>query len=420
MKVLVIGGGGREHAVCRALSRSKRITKLLCAPGNGGIASVAQCVPIAATDIPALVGYAKENAVDFVVVTPDDPLALGLVDALEEAGVKAFGPRANAAIIESSKVFSKNLMRKYGIPTAEYEVFTELSAAEAYIREKGAPIVVKADGLALGKGVVVAETVDEALTAAREMMLDKKFGESGSRVVIEECMTGPEVTVLAFTDGKTICPMPSSQDHKRVFDGNKGPNTGGMGAFVPSPHYTPEIAKECMERIFRPTIDAMNSEGRPFKGVIYFGLMLTPKGPRVVEYNARFGDPEAQPLLTLLETDLLDIFEAVREERLAELDIVWRDEAACCVVMASGGYPGAYEKGYEITGLDTVPNDIIVYHAGTTLDGGVYRTNGGRVLGVTATGPTLAKAAERAYDGVTCIHFKNAHYRKDIAKNIRF
>ena len=325
----------------------------------------------------------------FVVVTPDDPLALGLVDALEEAGVKAFGPRKNAAIIESSKVFSKNLMRKYGIPTAEYEVFTELEAAEAYIREKGAPIVVKADGLALGKGVVVAETVDEALTAAREMMLDKKFGESGSRVVIEERMTGPEVTVLAFTDGKTIIPMPSSQDHKRVFDGNHGPNTGGMGAFTPSPHYTPEIAKTCMETIFRPTIEAMNKEGRTFKGVIYFGLMLTPKEPRVVEYNARFGDPEAQPLLTLLETNLLDIFEAVREERLHEIDIRFRDEAACCVVMASGGYPGAYEKGFEITGLDKVPGDIIVYHAGTTTDGSVYRTNGGRVLGVTATGRLL-------------------------------
>jgi len=416
MKVLVIGGGGREHAVCLALSRSKRVTRLLCAPGNGGIASVAECVPIAATDVPALVRYAKENTVDFVVVTPDDPLALGLVDALEEAGVKAFGPRKNAAIIESSKVFSKNLMRKYGIPTAEYEVFTDLEAAEAYIREKGAPIVVKADGLALGKGVVVAETVEEALNAARAMMRDKKFGESGSRVVIEERMTGPEVTVLAFTDGKTIRPMPSSQDHKRVFDGNRGPNTGGMGAFTPSPHYTPEIAQVCMETIFRPTIEAMNKEGRPFKGVIYFGLMLTPNGPRVVEYNARFGDPEAQPLLTLLETDLLDIFEAVREERLHEIDIRFRDEAACCVVMASGGYPGVYEKGFEITGLDKVPEDIIVYHAGTTFDGKAYRTNGGRVLGVTATGPTLEKAVERAYDGVERIAFKNMHYRKDIGR----
>lgn len=418
MKVLVIGGGGREHAVCRALSRSKSVTRLLCAPGNGGIASVAECVPIAATDVAGIVDYAKNNAVDFVVVTPDDPLALGMVDALEEAGIPAFGPRKNAAVIESSKVFSKNLMRKYGIPTAEYEVFDDLAEAESYIRKKGAPIVVKADGLALGKGVVVAETVEQAVEALREMMVERKFGESGSRVVIEEYMTGPEVTVLAFTDGKTIRPMPSSQDHKRVFDGNRGPNTGGMGAFTPSPYYTPEIAEECMRTIFRPTVEAMNSEGRPFKGVLYFGLMLTPKGPRVVEYNARFGDPETQPLLTLLESDLMEIFQAVREERLEEVDIRFKNEAACCVVLASGGYPGSYEKGFEITGLDKVPEDIVVYHAGTVLDGGVYRTNGGRVLGVTATGPTLAKAAKRAYDGVDCISFRNMHYRKDIARNL--
>jgi len=418
MKVLVIGGGGREHAVCRALSRSKSVTRLLCAPGNGGIASVAECVPIAATDVAGIVDYAKNNAVDFVVVTPDDPLALGMVDALEEAGIPAFGPRKNAAVIESSKVFSKNLMRKYGIPTAEYEVFDDLAEAESYIRKKGAPIVVKADGLALGKGVVVAETVEQAVEALREMMVERKFGESGSRVVIEEYMTGPEVTVLAFTDGKTIRPMPSSQDHKRVFDGNRGPNTGGMGAFTPSPYYTPEIAEECMRTIFRPTVEAMNSEGRPFKGVLYFGLMLTPKGPRVVEYNARFGDPETQPLLTLLESDLMEIFQAVREERLEEVDIRFKNEAACCVVLASGGYPGSYEKGFEITGLDKVPEDIVVYHAGTVLDGGVYRTNGGRVLGVTATGPTLAKAAKRAYDGVDCISFRNMHYRKDIARDL--
>lgn len=418
MKVLVIGGGGREHAVCRALSRSKSVTRLLCAPGNGGIASVAECVPIAATDVAGIVDYAKNNAVDFVVVTPDDPLALGMVDALEEAGIPAFGPRKNAAVIESSKVFSKNLMRKYGIPTAEFEVFDDLAEAESYIRKKGAPIVVKADGLALGKGVVVAETVEQAVEALREMMVERKFGESGSRVVIEEYMTGPEVTVLAFTDGKTIRPMPSSQDHKRVFDGNRGPNTGGMGAFTPSPYYTPEIAEECMRTIFRPTVEAMNSEGRPFKGVLYFGLMLTPKGPRVVEYNARFGDPETQPLLTLLESDLMEIFQAVREERLEEVDIRFKNEAACCVVLASGGYPGSYEKGFEITGLDKVPEDIVVYHAGTVLDGGVYRTNGGRVLGVTATGPTLAKAAKRAYDGVDCISFRNMHYRKDIARDL--
>ncbi len=416
MNVLVVGGGGREHAICLALSKSKRVDRLYCAPGNGGISEVAECVGIRATDLDGIVAFAKTNPVDFVMVAPDDPLALGLVDALEAAGLRAFGPRANAAVLESSKAFSKSLMKKYGIPTAAYEVFSDYAAAEAYIREKGAPIVVKADGLALGKGVVVAQDVDTALDALSSMMRDNKFGDSGRTVVVEEFMTGPEVTVLAFTDGKTVVPMLSSQDHKRAFDNDEGPNTGGMGAVAPSPNYTPELADICMKTIFRPTIEAMNSEGRTFKGVIYFGLMLTPAGPRVVEYNARFGDPEAQPLLSMLETDLLDIFEAVVGGRLEEIEIKWRTGAACCVVMASGGYPVAYEKGYEITGLDAVPPDITVYHAGTAKKDGRYITSGGRVLGVTALGATLDAAVRRAYEGVGLIRFQDAHYRTDIGR----
>ena len=416
MNVLVIGGGGREHAICAALKKSPRVDTLYCAPGNGGIASVAQCVPIKATDIDGVLDFCKKNPVDLVMVAPDDPLALGMVDALEAAGVRAFGPRANAAILESSKVFSKELMQKYGIPTAKYRVFTDMDAALAYVRQEGAPIVVKADGLALGKGVVVAQTVAEAEEAILSMMRDGKFGKSGSRVVIEECMTGPEVTVLCFTDGKTIAPMLSSQDHKRVNDNDEGPNTGGMGAFCPSPKYTEETAKVCMETIFRPTVEAMQKEGRPFKGVLYFGLMLTPQGPKVVEYNARFGDPETQPILSMLETDLLDIFEAVIEERLHELDIRWKPGAACCVVLASGGYPGSYQTGLEITGLADVPAGVTVYHAGTKLENGKYVTGGGRVLGVTATGDSLDAAVRAAYAGVEKIHFENAHYRRDIGR----
>lgn len=416
MNVLVVGGGGREHAICRSLRKSPRVGKLLCAPGNGGIASVAECVDIKATDIGGIVAYVKANPVDLVVVAPDDPLALGMVDALEEAGIRAFGPRKNAAVIEASKVFSKNLMQKYGIPTAEYRVFSDPEKAVEYIRSHSAPIVVKADGLALGKGVVVARDTDSAVDAVKSMMLDKKFGDSGSRIVLEEYLTGPEVTVLAFTDGKTIVPMPSSQDHKRVFDNDEGPNTGGMGAICPSPHYTKDIAELCMNSIFFPTIDAMNKEGRTFKGVLYFGLMLTPKGPRVIEYNARFGDPEAQPVLSLLETDLLDIIEAVIDGRLADISVKWRPGAACCVVMASGGYPGGYEKGFEITGLDGVPDDITVFHAGTVMKDGKYYTNGGRVLGVTAVGETLDAAVKRAYEGVGRICFKDAHYRTDIGR----
>ncbi len=416
MNVLVVGGGGREHAICWALSKSPRVDKLYCAPGNGGIAAIAECVDIKATDIDGIVRFAKSNPVDFVMVAPDDPLALGLVDALEAAGIRTFGPRKNAAIIESSKAFSKGLMHKYGIPTAEYRIFWDMGRAVDYIRQKGAPIVVKADGLALGKGVVVAMDEETAIDAVREMMLDKKFGASGDTVVIEEYMEGPEVTVLAFTDGKTIVPMLSSQDHKRAYDGDKGPNTGGMGVIVPSPHYTPEIAEICMKTIFRPTLEALNKEGRLFKGVIYFGLMLTAKGPRVVEYNARFGDPETQPILSLLGTDLMDIFEAVADERLEGLDIRFKPGAACCVVLASGGYPGSYEKGFEITGLDKVPGDITVFHAGTRFEGGKYLTNGGRVLGVTATAETLDAAIRRAYEGVGHINFQGMHYRKDIGR----
>ncbi|MDR2502412.1 MAG: phosphoribosylamine--glycine ligase [Oscillospiraceae bacterium] len=418
MKVLVIGSGGREHAICTALAVSARVTGLYCAPGNGGIALVANCVPVAATDVSGVVDFAKNNAIDYVVVAPDDPLALGMVDALEEAGIRAFGPRKSAAIIESSKIFSKDLMKKYGIPTAKYAVFTDLGAAEDYIASQKAPIVVKADGLALGKGVVVAQSTEEALRAAREMMGGGKFGAAGARIVVEECMTGPEVTVLAFADGKIVVPMLSSQDHKRAFDGDNGPNTGGMGAFCPSPNYTAALAVRCEREIFRPTLEAMSAEGRPFSGVLYFGLMLTPDGPRVIEYNARFGDPETQPILSMLDTDILDIFEAVTDGRLGELEIKWKSGAACCVVMASGGYPERYGKGFEISGLDNVPEDITVFHAGTKAENGKYYTNGGRVLGVTAHGADLPSAIARAYAGVAQISFENAHFRTDIGKGL--
>ena len=417
MKVLVIGSGGREHAVCAALKKSPRVTELLCAPGNGGISQIAECVPVKATDIDGVVALAKERKVDYVVVTPDDPLALGMVDALEAAGIRAFGPRANAAIIEASKVFSKSLMKKYGIPTAKWESFDDMEAALAYLRKVGAPIVVKADGLALGKGVVVAGTLDEAEDAVRSMMLDKKFGQSGARVVIEERMTGPELTVLCFTDGKTIFQMPSSRDHKRAYDDDKGPNTGGMGAFCPVADYTPELAERCLREIFVPTIEAMNAEGRKFKGVIYFGLMLTPDGPKVVEYNARFGDPETQPVLALLETDLLDVFEAVTDERLADIDVKWKKSCACCVVIASGGYPVAYKSGYEIHGLDEAGKIATVFHAGTKAENGKFYTNGGRVLGVTAVADSMEEAVRTAYAAADKISFENMHMRRDIAKS---
>ena len=416
MKVLVVGGGGREHAIVHALAKSPKVDALWCAPGNGGIAAEAACVDIKATDVDAMVAFAKENAMDYVVVAPDDPLALGMVDALEAAGIPAFGPHKNAAIIEASKSFSKDLMKKYHIPTAKYEVFTDMEQALAYVRSEGAPIVVKADGLALGKGVVVAQTVGEAEDAVRSMMGDKKFGEAGARVVIEECMTGPEVSVLCFVDGTHFSPMLSSQDHKRAFNNDEGPNTGGMGAFAPSPKYTPEIAQRCVDTIIRPTVEAMAKEGRPFQGCLYFGLMLTPDGPRVVEYNSRFGDPETQPVLSLLKTDLMDIMLACTNGTLDQLDIQWSDGAACCIVMASGGYPASYKKGYEISGLDSVGKDVLVYHAGTKLEGGKYYTNGGRVLGVTATADTLENAIAKAYDAVHGISFQDAHYRTDIGQ----
>ena len=417
MKVLVIGSGGREHAICWALKKSPKVTELYCAPGNGGISEIAHCVDIKATDIDGIVAWASSNHIDFVMVAPDDPLAMGMVDALESAGIRAFGPRANAAIVEGSKAFSKELMKKYGIPTASYEIFTDKDQALAYVEEQGAPIVVKCDGLALGKGVIVAQTVDEAKTAVINMMENKAFGEAGAKVVIEECMTGPEVTVLAFTDGKTIVPMPSSQDHKRAFDGDKGPNTSGMGAISPCPNYTAEHAKICMETIFLPTIHALNAEGRTFQGVLYFGMMLTPQGPKVVEYNARFGDPECQAVLSLLETDLMDILEACVDGTLDQVSVKFKDAASCCLVLASGGYPVSYEKGKEINGLDLV-KDAVVFHAGTKKQNGMFYTNGGRVLGVTAVAPTLREAIDKAYNAAKPIHFEKMHFRTDIGYHI--
>lgn len=419
MKILVIGGGGREHAIVRKLKESPRAEKIYCAPGNGGIACDAECVSISAMDIDGVVSFAKKENIDLVFVAPDDPLAAGMVDALEKENIPAFGPRANAAVIESSKVFSKDLMKKYHIPTAEYQVFSGSAEAIDYIKQKNTfPVVVKADGLALGKGVIIAEDMEAAENAVNSIMEDKIFGASGNRVVIEEFLTGPEVSVLAFTDGKALCPMVSSKDHKRALDGNKGLNTGGMGTISPNPYYTDEIAEECMRTIFLPTMEAMNKEGRTFKGCLYFGLMLTPKGPKVIEYNARFGDPETQVVLPRLETDLVDIVEAVCNETLSDLEIKWKDGAAACVVMASGGYPGSYQKGIEIEGLDEngQVEGATVYHAGTAQKDGKLVTNGGRVLGVTATGDTLESALEQAYAAVKKIHFDGVHYRKDIGK----
>ncbi|MBR2942238.1 MAG: phosphoribosylamine--glycine ligase [Clostridia bacterium] len=416
MKVLVIGGGGREHAVCKKLAESKLVTELLCAPGNAGIANVARCVPgVKATDIEAIVALAKEEKVDFVCVTPDDPLALGCVDVLEAAGIPAFGPSAYAAQMESSKVFSKNLMKKYGIPTAKSETFTDMDAALSYIEEQGAPIVVKADGLALGKGVIVAATVEEAKQAVVDMMQGGKFGKSGARVLIEECMFGREVTVLCLCDGKSIVPMVASQDHKRVYDNDQGPNTGGMGAFAPSPLYTQELAERTVSEILVPTVNAMNAEGFTFKGVLYVGLMLTEKGPKVVEYNARFGDPETQVVLPLLDSDLMEIMMAVREQKLDTLNIQWKQQSAACIILASGGYPGKYEGGKVITGMDAAEETgATVYHAGTKMAEGAFVTAGGRVLGVTAMGDTLRAAVDAAYAAARKIHFDGMHMRSDI------
>lgn len=419
MKLLVVGGGGREHAIIRQLLESPKVERIYCAPGNGGISCDAQCVDINAMDKDSMVTFAKQNGIDFAVVAPDDPLAAGMVDAMEESGIPAFGPTANAAVIESSKVFSKNLMKQYGIPTAGYEVFDDSASAIAYIEQNNTfPIVVKADGLALGKGVIIAENLQAAKDAVQSIMEDKIFGQSGNKIVVEEFITGPEVSVLAFTDGKTLKPMVSSKDHKRALDNDKGLNTGGMGTVSPNPYYTDEIAKECMDTIFLPTIAAMNQEGRPFKGCLYFGLMLTPNGPRVIEYNCRFGDPETQVVLPRLKSDLLEIMIAVRNECLSDVDIEWSDEAAACVVMASGGYPEKYEKGIEMTGLNENGQieGATVYHAGTKKENGKFYTNGGRVLGVTATDTTLEGALKKAYNAVSKIHFEGAHYRTDIGK----
>ncbi len=416
MKVLVVGSGGREHALVWKLAQSPEVTEIYCAPGNGGIGEIAQLVPINATDIDGMVSFSKEHHIDLVVVAPDDPLAMGMVDALEEAGIWAFGPRKNAAILESSKVFSKNLMKKYNIPTAGYQVFDNSQDAKEYVMQAKLPAVVKADGLALGKGVLICHTRDEAVQAVKCIMEDKKFGSAGQRIVVEEYITGPEVSVLAFTDGSTIKPMVSVQDHKRALDNDRGLNTGGMGTFTPSRFYNEAIAHECMETIFKPTIEAMNQEGRKFKGVLFFGLMLTENGPKLLEYNARFGDPEAQVVLPLLKTDLLKILMAIIHEELDKVDIQWHEDAAVCVVMASGGYPETYEKGFEITGLDQFSHqsDIMIFHAGTKKEGGRILTNGGRVLGVTARGSDLDEARQKAYGAVNRIHFKNAHYRRDI------
>lgn len=417
MKVLVVGSGGREHAVIRALKKSNEIDTIVCAPGNGGISALAQCADVKATDVEGMVNYAKENGIDFCVVTPDDPLALGMVDKMEEAGIPSFGPCAKAAIIEASKAFSKDLMKKYGIPTADYQIFTDPKEALNYIEEKDEfPIVIKADGLALGKGVLIIENKSEAKAAVSELMIEKAFGASGNTVVIEEFMTGPEVSILAFTDGNVVKPMVSSMDHKRVNDNDEGLNTGGMGTIAPSPYYTEDIAKICMETIFLPTIKAMKEEGRTFKGVLYFGLMITPKGPKVVEYNCRFGDPETQVVLPLLKTDLFTIMKACHDGTLADVDIEWSDGAAACVIEASGGYPVKYEKGFEITGLDEngQHEGVYVYHSGTKKENGKYYTNGGRVLGITGTGKDLKEALEKAYKGVKEITFDKMHYRTDI------
>ena len=419
MKILMIGSGGREHALIKKLLESPKCDKLYCAPGNGGISRDAETVAINVMDKESMVKFAQDNAVDLVFVAPDDPLADGMVDALEAAGIRAFGPNAKAAIIEASKVFSKNLMKKYGIPTAKYEVFDDPEKAIAYVRaENTTPVVVKADGLALGKGVIIAQTIDEAVAAIKSIMEDKQFGDSGNNIVIEEFLTGPEVSVLAFTDGHCVKPMVSSKDHKRAYDNDEGLNTGGMGTVSPNPYYTDALADECMKTIFVPTIEAMKKEGRPFKGCLYFGLMMTPNGPKVIEYNARFGDPEAQVVLPRLKTDLVDICEAVIDEKLADLDIEWYDGAAACVVMASGGYPVAYKKGVEMFGLDDngQVDGAIVYHAGTKYENGRFYTNGGRVLGVTAKAATLDEALAKAYAAVNKISFEGAHFRTDIGR----
>ena len=409
---MVVGGGGREHAIIKKIKENKSVSEIFALPGNGGIAQDAVCVDIGAKDIDKIVEFAVKEAIDFAVVAPDDPLVLGAVDALRAKGIKTFGPDKKAAIIEGSKAFSKDLMKKYGIPTAEYETFDDMEKALQYVKTCPIPVVVKADGLALGKGVIIAETREEAENAVKTIMEDRVFGDSGNQVVIEEFLTGPEVSVLSFTDGKTIIPMVSSMDHKRALDGDKGLNTGGMGTVAPNPYYTDEIAEVCMETIFKPTIEAMTKAGRSFSGCLYFGLMLTAGGPKVIEYNCRFGDPETQVVLPLLESDLLDIMLKIYEGRLSEAEVKFKDESAACVVMASAGYPSKYETGFEIT----MPNDKNIYVAGAKVKDGRLVTGGGRVLGVTETAPTLKEAVDRAYETVKSVHFENAYYRKDIGK----
>ena len=412
MKIMVVGGGGREHAIIKKIKENKNVDKIYALPGNGGISADAECIEIKATDIEKIVDFAVANSIDYAVVAPDDPLVLGAVDALEAKGIPCFGPRANAAIIEGSKVFSKDLMKKYGIPTAEYEVFNDINAALEYLDTAPIPTVIKADGLALGKGVIIAQTREEAKAAVRSMMEDKVFGKSGDNIVIEEFLTGPEVSVLSFTDGKTVVPMISSMDHKRAGDNDTGLNTGGMGTVAPNPYYTQSIADECMEKIFIPTINAMNSEGRTFKGCLYFGLMLTANGPKVIEYNCRFGDPETQVVLPLLESDLLTVMQAVTNGTLSETEVKFKNAHACCVIMASKGYPTAYEKGFEMN----IPCDVLdnVYVAGAVFKDNKLLTNGGRVLGATAVSDTLENAIEKAYKLVDKIHFENAYFRHDI------
>ncbi len=412
MKILVVGGGGREHAIIKKLKENPQVTEIFALPGNGGIAADAVCVNIGAKDIPQIVEFAVSHGVDYAVVAPDDPLVLGAVDALEEKGIPCFGPRANAAIIEGSKVFAKDLMKKYHIPTAQYEVFTDMEAALRYLDTAPVPTVIKADGLALGKGVIIAQTRQEAKEAVQSMMQDKVFGKSGDQIVIEEFLTGPEVSVLSFTDGETVVPMISSMDHKRAGDGDTGLNTGGMGTVAPNPYYTAEVAQRCMEEIFLPTIRAMKAEGRTFRGCLYFGLMLTPNGPKVIEYNCRFGDPETQVVLPLLESDLLTIMQATTNGTLAQTEVKFRDDYACCVILASQGYPTSYEKGYPIS----IPGEIAshVYVAGAAWKDGQLVTSGGRVLGVTAVADSLKEAIREAYAMAETIRFDNCYYRHDI------
>ncbi len=414
MKIMVVGGGGREHAIIKKIKENKDVEKIYALPGNGGMAKDAELVNIGATDIEKAVLFAVENKIDYAVVAPDDPLVLGMVDALEKKGIPCFGPRKNAAIIEGSKVFSKDLMKKYNIPTAQYEVFTDADEALKYVESCPIPTVVKADGLALGKGVIIAMTREEAKNAVVSIMKDKQFGKSGDSIVIEEFLTGPEVSVLSFTDGKTVVPMISSMDHKRAGDNDTGLNTGGMGTVAPNPYYTKAIADECMEKIFLPTIDAMNKDGRTFKGCLYFGLMLTEKGPKVIEYNCRFGDPETQVVLPLLESDLLTVMKAVTDETLADCEVKFSDKSACCVIMASEGYPVKYEKGYEITIPEEVEDNV--YVAGAKLENGKLLTNGGRVLGVTKIADTLEQAIALSYNAVEKVCFGNAYYRHDIGQ----